>query len=60
MIKIIRTIYSRVLDKGLSSMFCVGFRVTYKTPEEGWRTYRPKRCEYNNEDKSLNILINSV
>ena len=28
------------------------------TPEEGWRTYLPKRCEYNNkvEDNSPKTL----
>ena len=31
---------------------------TIETPEEGRRTYRPKRCEYNNKDEvsSPNIL----
>ena len=46
------------LNKGLSSRFRVGSRVKHETPEEGWRTYRPKRCEYYNgdEDISPNIL----
>ena len=33
-----------------SSKFRVGSRVQ-QTPEEGRRTYRPKRCGNNNEDK---------
>ena len=38
------------------SKFRVGSRVQ-ETPEEGQRTDRPKRCEYNkDEDKSLKIL----
>ena len=43
--------------KGRSSKFCEGFRVR-QTPEEGWRTYRPKRCGNNNkdEDNSLQTL----
>ena len=31
-------------NKGRSSKFREGSRVR-QTPEEGWRTYRPKRCE---------------
>ena len=30
--------------------FCVGSWVQ-QTPEEGQRTYRPKRCEYKNKSK---------
>ena len=39
-------------------MFCVGSQVRHETSEESRRIYRPKRCEYNNEDKddSPNIL----
>ena len=40
----------------LSSKFCEGSRVR-QTPEEGRRTYRPKRCGNNNKDnrpKTLN------
>ena len=42
------------------SKFCVGSRVRYETPE-GRRTYRSKRCEYNNKDdvNSRNILSNN-
>ena len=38
-------------NKGRSSKFRVGSRVRQK-PEEGWRTYRPKRCENNNDDEN--------
>ena len=37
-------------DKGRSSKFRVGSRVR-QTPEEGRRTYRPKRCGNNNKDE---------
>ena len=40
-----------------SSRFCVGSRVRDETPEEGLLTYRPKRCEYNNEDEVNNPNI---
>ena len=48
-------------NKGRSSKFRVGFRVR-QTPEEGQRTYRPKRCDNNNEDednrpKTLNFQL---
>ena len=36
---------------GFTSKFCVGSRVHHETSEEGWRTYRPKLCKYNNEDE---------
>ena len=36
--------------KGCSSKFHVGSRVR-QTPEEGRRTYQPKRCGNNNEDE---------
>ena len=44
-------------NKGRSSKFCDGSRVR-QTPEEGRRTYRPKRCGNNNkyEDNSLKPL----
>ena len=32
-------------------MFRVGSRVRQETPEEDRRTYRPKRCEYNNNEE---------
>ena len=35
-------------NKGHSSKFREGFRVQ-QTPEEGRRTYRPKRCGNNNK-----------
>ena len=37
-------------NKGRSSKFREGSRVQ-QTLEEGWRTYRPKRCGNNNKDE---------
>ena len=37
-------------NKGPSSKFLEGSRVR-QTPEEGRRTYRPKRCGNNNKDE---------
>ena len=37
-------------NKGRSSKFREGSRVQ-QTPEEGRRTYRPKRCGNNNKDE---------
>ena len=37
-------------NKGRSLKFREGSRVR-QTPEEGWRTYRPKRCGNNNKDE---------
>ena len=53
----IRTGDPRGLNKGRSSKFREGSRVR-QTPEEGQRTYRPKRCGNNNkdEDNSPKIL----
>ena len=47
----------RGFNKGRSSKFREGSRVR-QTPEEGRRTYRPKRCGNNNkdEDSSLETL----
>ena len=55
----IRTSNNRVFNKGRNSKFREGSRVR-QTPEEGRRTYRPKRCGNNNkvEDnrpKTLNL-----
>ena len=36
------------LDKGRGSNFSVG---SQETPEEGQRTYQPKRCGYDNKDE---------
>ena len=33
-----------------SLKFCDGSQVR-QTPEEGWMTYRPKRCGNNNKDE---------
>ena len=49
MVNGIRTSASHGLNKGRGSKFRVGSRVR-QTPEEGRRTYQPKRCEYNNKD----------
>ena len=46
----IRTGDHRGFNKGRNSKFRVGSRVR-QTPEEGWRTYRPKRCGNNNKDE---------
>ena len=46
----IRTGDHRGFSKGRSSKFCEGSRVR-QTPEEGRRTYRPKRCGNNNKDE---------
>ena len=46
----IRTSDPRGFNKGLSSKFRAGSRVR-QTPEEGRRTYRPKRCGKNNKDE---------
>ena len=46
----IRTGDPHGFNKGRSSKFRVGSRVR-QTPEEGRRTYRPKRCGNNNEDE---------
>ena len=39
----------------------MGSRVPHGTLEEDRRTYRPKRCEYNNKDEvnRVNILSNN-
>ena len=44
--------------KGFELKFSVGSRIWQETLEEGWKTHRPKRCEYNNkdEDNSLNTI----
>ena len=46
----IRTGDPRGFNKGRSSKFREGSRVQ-QTPEEGRRTYRPKRCGNNNNTK---------
>ena len=46
----IRTGDPRGFNKGRSSKFREGSRVR-KTPEEGRRTYQPKRCGNNNKDE---------
>ena len=46
----IRTGDPRGFNKGRSSKFREGSQVR-QTPEEGWRTYRLKRCGNNNKDE---------
>ena len=46
----IRTGNPRRFNKGRSSKFLKGSRVR-QTPEEGRRTYRPKRCGNDNKDE---------
>ena len=46
----IRTGDPRGFNKGRSSKFREGSQVQ-QTPEEGWRTYRPKCCGNNNKDE---------
>ena len=57
MVNGIRTGDPRGFNKGRSSKFHEGSRVR-QTPEEGRRTYRPKRCRnnYKDEDNSPKIL----
>ena len=38
------------LNKGCGLKFRVDFQIQ-QTPEEGWKTYHLKHCEYNNEDE---------
>ena len=47
----IRTDNLRGFNKGRSSKFREGSQVR-QTPEEGRRTYRPKRCGNNNKDEN--------
>ena len=50
MVNGIRTGAPRGFNKGRCSKFHVGSRVR-QTPEEGWRTYRPKHCGNNHKDE---------
>ena len=50
MANVVRTGNTRGFNKGRSSRFREGSRVR-QTPEEGRRTYRPKRCGNNNKDE---------
>ena len=56
MVNGIGTIYLYGLNKEFSSMFRIGSQVRHKSPEEGQRTPRPKRYEYNDEHNSPNAL----
>ena len=57
LVMVIRTGDPREFNKGRSSKFRLGSRVQEK-PEEGRKTYQPKRCGNNNkdEDNSLKTL----
>ena len=50
MANIIRTVDPSIFNKGRSSKFREGSRVR-QTPEEGRRTYQPKRCGNNYKDE---------
>ena len=50
MVNGIRTSDPLGLNKGYVLKFRVGCRIQ-QTPEEGWRTYWLKRCEYSNKDE---------
>ena len=50
MVNGIRTSNPCELNKGCGSKFYAGSWV-WRTPEEGYRTYWPKHCEYNNKDE---------
>ena len=52
----IRTGDPREFNKGHSSKFREGSRIR-QTPEESWRTYRPKRCGNNNKDEDTSPKI---
>ena len=51
MVNRIETVYPSGPNKGFSSRFCVRSQVRHETSEESRRTYRSKRCEYNNKNK---------
>ena len=52
MVNGIGTVYPWGSIKEFSSRLCVDIQVRQDTPEEGWRTYRPKRCKYNKKDEA--------
>ena len=60
MVNRIGTVYPFCSNNGFSSRFCVDSRIRNETLDEGRKTHRPKRYEYNNKDEvySRNILIN--
>ena len=61
MVNKIGTVYLCSSNKGFSLRFCVDSWVRHETPEEGWMTYHPKHCDYDNKEEinSLNILSNN-
>ena len=58
MVNGIKTIYPQGLNNGFGSKFSIGSQVWQEVPEESWRIYQLKQCEYNNkdEDNSPNTL----
>ena len=56
------SIYSCGLNKGIGSKFTEYYRLQQKAHEEGLKTQRPKRCEYNDqdEDNSLWRINNNI
>ena len=61
MVNRIGTVYPCGSNKEFSSRFCEDSQARHETLEEDRRTYRLKRCQYNNKDEvsSLNILSNN-
>ena len=59
-IKRIKIMFPRGLNKVFGSNFQLDFRVWHETPEEERRTHRLKSCEYEAEDKSPNTLNNKT
>ncbi len=51
MVNRIRTGDPRILNKECSLKFHVVSQVRQETPEEDWRTYWPKRFDYDNKDE---------
>ena len=48
----VRTTYPRKSNKGFGSKSFVDFQVHHETLEEGRKTHRLNRYEYNNEDEN--------
>ena len=53
------TVYSSGSNKWVSLRFVVDSQFQHETTDEGPRTYRPKRCDYNNKDEVNNSNIQS-
>ena len=54
MVNGIRASKPRGLNNGRGWKFSVDSRVPQETPEEAWRTHRPKRSKYNYKDEDNN------